>query len=161
MNLWFRRAILTKRTGRVFLFLTGFIPVLCLCGNLLDYAMQDQTQSDGFHAVHNNDPALLDNYVGGILGYDYTDQFGFTLLMRASQYGARKNVTYLLDRGADRHIRNWDGKNAYDLAKEGYERTFVLKSVREWTKAEKLAWANEQNKKDEYRQILSLLLKPG
>ena len=99
----------------------GFLTFVFLGLQILVYVNKDQIQSDAFHAVYNDDPVLLSANVGGILGFDFRDADGCTLLMRASGTGAAKNVVYLLDKGADKTIRNANGKTAYDMAKEAYK----------------------------------------
>jgi ankyrin repeat protein len=47
-----------------------------------------------------------------------TDDHGTTPLMEAAKFGGEKTVKLLLDAGADKSLKNEDGKTALDLAKK-------------------------------------------
>ena len=75
--------------------------------NLLTYAAQRNNE--------NVVEYILDE---GICSVNDRDDSGFTALMRASYMGHDGIVKLLLNNGADKFIKNSEGKTALDLAKE-------------------------------------------
>ncbi|XP_077494225.1 G patch domain and ankyrin repeat-containing protein 1 homolog isoform X1 [Amblyomma americanum] len=72
--------------------------------------------SEYFTAAQRNDLSELKRCLLAGVDVDATDVFGWTALMCASCDGAERSVRYLLNKGANKHLKNTQGRTAVELA---------------------------------------------
>ncbi len=91
--------------------------LLCLPSLKVDLNQQNHLGDNILHKAAKNGYILLTAYLlTTMINKDAKNKEGWTPLMQATIAGSKEVVKRLLLKGADRHIKNNDGKTAIQLA---------------------------------------------
>lgn len=82
----------------------------------MDGCCEDGT-TDLMRACMENDPQLAELCLMHGDDIDAIDEIGRTALMWSVVYGSRECLAFLLQRGADRSLRDYEGNGLLDLAR--------------------------------------------